>query len=143
MVEDKLLVRRFKCGSRDALCRIYQKYEDYLLTVARNLLGSGHAAEDVVQDVFVAFVEGRERFVLKGSLRSYLAVCVANRCRERGEVLPWSHLNSGPSEDFLWLEREKAMRGEYTPDCRRHGCRHCGQRNCPDHAAAPAATGGE
>jgi len=27
-MEDKLLIWRFKYGSRDALCRIYEKYED-------------------------------------------------------------------------------------------------------------------
>jgi len=38
-------------------------------------------AEDVVQDVFVAFIGGAPQFRLTGSLKSYLATCVANRVR--------------------------------------------------------------
>ena len=49
----------------------------------------------------------------------------ANRVRSREEVLPWSHLSAGVSEDFLWSEREAAYRGEITPDCRVQ-CMGCG-----------------
>jgi len=34
MMEDALLLLRFKCGSKDALCRIYQKYKNTLLKLA-------------------------------------------------------------------------------------------------------------
>ena len=83
MLEDKVLVWRFKCGSRDAFRRIYEKYENDLLTLAVNLLGDGSAAEDVVQDVFISFVQSVEKFRLSGSLKGYLARCVANRARDR------------------------------------------------------------
>ena len=82
MVEDKLLVWKFKRGSRDALRAIYQKYADELLSLAGNLLDDKAAAEDVVQDVFVTFVRSIEKFRLTGSLKGYLATCVANRCRD-------------------------------------------------------------
>lgn len=82
MLEDKLLIWRFQGGSRDAFRRIYEKYESFLLTLAANLLGDGSAAEDVVQDVFVSFVQSVESFRLRGSLKSYLATCVANRARD-------------------------------------------------------------
>ena len=83
MIEDELLKWRFKCGSRDALCRIYEKYEDYLLTVAMALLNDVNVAEDVVHDVFVSFAKSAESFKLRGSLKSYLATCVINRVRDR------------------------------------------------------------
>jgi RNA polymerase sigma-70 factor (ECF subfamily) len=54
-----------------------------MLTVAMALLGDTHAAEDVVHDVFVAFAQSRERFGLRGSLKGYLATCVANRAKDR------------------------------------------------------------
>lgn len=82
MVEDRLLVWRFKRGSKDALRAIYQKYADELLSLAGNLLGDKTAAEDAVQDVFVTFVRSVEKFRLTGSLKGYLATCVANRCRD-------------------------------------------------------------
>jgi len=81
MLEDRLLIWKAKCGHEDAACRIYEKYKDYLLTLATALLHSVSAAEDVVHNVFVTFFEGVSNFELNGSLKSYLAICVANHVR--------------------------------------------------------------
>jgi hypothetical protein len=51
MLEDKLLLWKFKRGSEQAFRRIYEKYVDGLLTLAAN-------------------------FQLRGSLKGYLSVCV-------------------------------------------------------------------
>ena len=81
MFEDKFLIRRFNAGDTDALRRIYEKYKPDLLGVARALLNDRGAVEDVLHDVFVGFASQAGRFELKGSLKGYLAVCVANRAR--------------------------------------------------------------
>ncbi|MHC4463312.1 MAG: RNA polymerase sigma factor [Planctomycetota bacterium] len=83
MLEDTLLLRRFKSGSKDALTRLYVKYEKYLLTIATALLTDSHAAEDVVHDVFCSLIQSRETINLRGKLRSYLATCVINRARDK------------------------------------------------------------
>ncbi len=44
-MEDKLLILRFRRGSTEALCRIYEKYAGLMLTVAAGLLNSRAAAE--------------------------------------------------------------------------------------------------
>lgn len=80
-VTDRLLIRRFNAGDRHALRRIYEKYKPDLLSVARALLKDPNAAEDVLHDVFVTFASQAGRFTLKGSLRGYLAICMANRAR--------------------------------------------------------------
>ena len=49
----------------------------------------------------------------------------ANRRREKGELLPWSFIDAGVTEAYLWREHERAMRAETTPDCRK-GCQGCG-----------------
>lgn len=41
-------------------------------------------------------------------------------------VLPWDHLEAGLSKDFLLKERERALQGKITQDCRYHACRNCG-----------------
>ncbi|MHC4738606.1 MAG: RNA polymerase sigma factor [Planctomycetota bacterium] len=81
MLEDKLLVWKFKNGSRDALQRIYEKYKNDLLALAIALSNDKSAAEDVVHDVFVSFAEFVVKLQLRGSLKSYLSTCVANRVR--------------------------------------------------------------
>lgn len=82
MIEDEVLKWRFKQGSTKALGRIYEKYLNYLLTVAMGLLNDAAAAEDVVHDVFVSFARAAAGFSVRGSLKGYLATCVANRSRD-------------------------------------------------------------
>ena len=82
MIEDELLKWKFKSGSKDALQRIYEKYRDYLLTVAMALVNDANLAEDIVHDVFVAFTQSSGKFRLRGSLKGYLATCAVNRCRD-------------------------------------------------------------
>jgi len=84
MFEDRRLVRRFNAGDTQALRRIYEKYRSDLFRVAGALLQDPAAVEDVVHDVFVAFASQAGRFELKGSLKGYLAICVANRARNVG-----------------------------------------------------------
>jgi RNA polymerase sigma-70 factor (ECF subfamily) len=83
MLEDKLLIWKFKGGSREAICRIYRKYGEYLLALAAALLQDINAAEDVVHDVFCKFIESREKFKLAGSLKSFLGTCVVNLARDK------------------------------------------------------------
>jgi len=90
MIEDELLKLRFRYGSRAALCRIYEKYLNHLLTLAMALLNDKGAAEDVVHDVFICFAGLAANFKLHGSLRSYLATAVVNRARDRLRKNPCS-----------------------------------------------------
>lgn len=82
-MEDKLLIWKFKHGSSDALCRIYEKYEDYMLTSAISLLNDLSSAEDVVHDVFVSFSQSADKLRLDGSLKGYLTTCVVNLARDK------------------------------------------------------------
>jgi len=49
-----------------------------------------------------------------------------NRSRAFDEILPWDHIDSRISRDFLLAERERAYNGEMTPDCRNGECSDCG-----------------
>ncbi len=83
MIEDELLKLRFKLGSEDALRRIYEKYLNYLLSVAMAFLNDAPASEDIVHDVFVSLAQSASRFQVRGNLKHFLATCVANRARDR------------------------------------------------------------
>jgi RNA polymerase sigma-70 factor (ECF subfamily) len=82
MLEDELLKLKFKRGNTDALGAIYDKYADYLLTLAMALLNDHTLAEDVLHDVFVRFAGSVTRFRMRGSLKAYLAKSVINRSRD-------------------------------------------------------------
>jgi RNA polymerase sigma-70 factor (ECF subfamily) len=86
MFEDIVLIWKFKGGSREALCRIYQKYKKDLLRLAMILLMDTGDAEDVVHDVFLSFAQSANKLRLSGNLKSYLLTCVANRARNKNRV---------------------------------------------------------
>jgi RNA polymerase sigma-70 factor (ECF subfamily) len=99
MLEDQLLWWRSKRGSRRAFDLIYQKYVDMMLAVALHLLGNAGDAEDVVQEVFTSLVAAPQTIELRGSLKGFLAVCVANKSRDllrRRKLVP-----AGPDDREL------------------------------------------
>src|SRR6476661_6322611 len=51
------------------------------------------------------------------------------RERERDEVLPWDHLDSGLERDWLWDDWQDALAGREQDDCRWTPCFDCGV--CP------------
>ncbi len=118
MIEDRVLVWRFNHGDPAALCRIYEKYRDGLLKVAAALLHDRSGVEDVLHDVFVDFAQTTGRFHLKGSLRGYLSICVANRARDCNRTRQRrvavslddsdAHPTSGAGPERLAMTRELA-----------------------------------
>ncbi len=91
MLEDTVLVLRFNRGDLRVLHRIYDKYKDDLVTLAAALLMDISSAQDVVHDVFISFLDSAGRFRLTGSLRGYLATCVANRARNLNKAARRHH----------------------------------------------------
>jgi len=110
MLKDKVLIRRFQGGDRQAFCQLYEKYVNFLLSLAMNLLSDANASEEVVQDVFVTFIRNSQTFSLNGSLKHYLATCVANRARDvyrqqqRHRNVPLAEGNNISSSDRNPLE---------------------------------------
>jgi RNA polymerase sigma-70 factor (ECF subfamily) len=108
MIEDKLLVWRFKHGSRAALCQIYEKYKNDLLKLAVVFSNDKSVAEDIVHDVFVSFAQFADKLDLKGNLKGYLLSSVANRVR---------NLNRAKHQESKELdEAEKAAPASDRPD---------------------------
>jgi len=60
MPSDRALVRKFKGGDPEALLAIYQRYRDYLLSVAMAMVCDMGRAEDAVHDVFVSLARKRQ-----------------------------------------------------------------------------------
>ena len=121
VIEDRLLIRRFNAGDMDALRCIYGKYKPDLLRVAGALLNDAAAIEDVLHDVFVRFSSEAGRFRLNGSLKGYLAICVANRARNvnrqdrhtgfdrLSEVAPRAPHEPDSSEAAAYVEQRHIM----------------------------------
>ncbi len=121
-VEDKVLIWRFNRGDCEAVRKIYEKHKCELLALAVSLLKNTAAAEDIVHDVFLAFLR-LPHFRLTGSLKGYLATCVANGARNlirangRRQQEPIEEAMPIASSD-PWPDGEAI----FSEDCRSHSC---------------------
>jgi RNA polymerase sigma factor (sigma-70 family) len=116
MFEDKLFIWKINRGDRSVLQDIYEKYKNDLVTLAAALLNDVSSAEDVVHDVFVSFIKSSHRFRLTGTLKGYLATCVANNARNKNKANQRRNniaLNdAGPSEAASNSSESYAIFGE-------------------------------
>lgn len=64
-----------------------------------------------------------------------------SRQRSLDEVLPWSHIDTGVSDSFLWDEYQRALHGEPSVDCA-EGCMDCGVRAAFGLVGCPPAGSG-
>jgi len=110
MLEDKRLIWKFNRGDLDALRGIYEKYKDDLVTLAAALLSDVSSAEDVVHDVFVSFIRSSGKFRLTGSLKGFLATCVANNARNKNKV--------GWTRHGIALDDASPAADSSSPECR-------------------------
>ena len=65
----------------------------------------------------------------------------AQRRLDYNEVLPWNHISSGISKDYLIQEHRRALELATTGDCRSGDCQVCGL--CPAYDIWPDLKGGE
>lgn len=72
---------RLRAGELDAIAEAYDAHHDALCSFAKRLLNDEHAAEDLVQDVFVVLPKVAHRFAPPASLRSFLLGIAANRAK--------------------------------------------------------------
>ena len=81
-----MLIWRLNRGSKEALCRIYEKYRDDLVRIATGLVNDVSTAEDIVQDVFLTLVRSADKHEIRKNLRGYLTSCVVNKIRNSGRT---------------------------------------------------------
>lgn len=88
---------------------------------------------DVVENAYrkgAIFTSWKDNFSLAPWLEALkeqgLTVEEYTRARDLDEILPWDHLESGLSKDFFKRERNRAVQGKTSPDCRYGTCQQCG-----------------
>jgi RNA polymerase sigma-70 factor (ECF subfamily) len=107
MLEERLLIWQFNRGRPEALREIYERYKLDLVTLATALLADKAEAEDVVHDVFVGFLKSSGKFRLTGSLKGFLATCVANRARNWNKVGRRRVIEAGECFEAIAPDRER------------------------------------
>jgi len=83
-MDDAALVRAVATGSSDALAVLYDRYVDTIFAVARRLTSDRGAAEEVVQETFLALWDRAETFdAAMGSVGGWLRAIARNRSVDR------------------------------------------------------------
>lgn len=101
--DDAELARRVLAGDRQAFEALVARHGGPLLRFALTFVRSVAAAEEVVQDTWMAVLDGLPRFEGRSSLKTWMFRIVANRARTRlerdGRTVPFSALGAGGGED--------------------------------------------
>jgi RNA polymerase sigma-70 factor (ECF subfamily) len=108
--DDPALVEALRRGDESAFARLVDAHSSALLRVATMYVGDRAAAEEVVQETWIAVLQGIDRFEQRSSLKTWLFRILANKAktRRRSEArsIPFSALSSAePDEPAVEPER--------------------------------------
>jgi RNA polymerase sigma-70 factor, ECF subfamily len=100
------LLRRMRAGDASAMAALYQRHQAPLYRFALLRTGAVDIAADVVQDVFIALIEGKLNFdPLRGALSSFLYGVARNFMLKRAEAerryLPYQHSASEDDDEEI------------------------------------------
>jgi RNA polymerase sigma-70 factor (ECF subfamily) len=102
MTEDHDLVQRLRDGDESAFVELIDRYGATMLRVAQMYVRDRATAEEVVQETWLAVLNGIDRFEERSSLKTWLFRILTNRAKTRGQrdgrVLPFSALAAQDAE---------------------------------------------
>ncbi|HEX8123768.1 MAG TPA: sigma-70 family RNA polymerase sigma factor [Solirubrobacteraceae bacterium] len=100
--DDAALVARLRRGDEAAFMEIVDAWGPAMLRVARMYVPSQAVAEEVVQETWIAVLNGIDRFEARSSLRGWVFSILLNRARTVGKrerrTLPFASLGERLSE---------------------------------------------
>ena len=84
MTDESALIAALRHGDRGAFAQLVGKYSPAMLRVARSYVPSHAVAEEVVQETWIALVNGIETFEGRSSLQTWLFVVTINIAKTFG-----------------------------------------------------------
>jgi RNA polymerase sigma factor (sigma-70 family) len=108
---DPATLERARAGDEAALAAVYRAFEVPVRTLARRLLASRAAAEDVAQDVFVDVITRLHQFEARGSFAGWVRSIAVSRCLMQLRS-PWQRgrrwlLGDGPTLEELQAQAQR------------------------------------
>jgi RNA polymerase sigma-70 factor (ECF subfamily) len=107
--DEAALIARLRAGDERAFEDVVNRFYPSMLAVARGYVRSRSVAEEVVQEAWLAVLNGLDRFESRSSLRTWVLRIVANTAQTRGireaRVVPVSSLQSKGDEPTVGPER--------------------------------------
>jgi RNA polymerase sigma-70 factor, ECF subfamily len=100
---DRELVQRLRDGDESAFAELIDSYGATMLRVAQMYVRDRATAEEVVQETWLAVLNGIDRFEGRSSLKTWLFRILSNRAKTRGErdgrMVPFSSLAGAGTDD--------------------------------------------
>jgi RNA polymerase sigma-70 factor (ECF subfamily) len=104
---DAELVARLRDGDEAAFALILDAWSDGLVRLARDFVSTDDSAVEVVQETWLAVIQGIARFEGRSSLKTWMYRILVNTAKRRGQresrSVPWSSLltaeDNGPTVD--------------------------------------------
>jgi len=110
---DAALVARLRDGDESAFAELIDLYGATMLRVAQMYVRDRATAEEVVQETWLAVLNGIERFEGRSSLKTWLFRILTNRAKTRGEregrMLPFSALAGAGEEDEQAVDPDRFL----------------------------------
>src|SRR3954470_12808037 len=85
VADDHALVERLRAGDEEAFMDLVVRWSPAMMRVARMYVPTAAIAEDVVQETWLAALQGLDRFEERSSLRTWVFSILVNRARTRGQ----------------------------------------------------------
>ncbi len=76
---DQFLIEQIQSGNEDGWTQLVGRYHGRLLAFAKSQLRDKSQADDIVQETFIGFLKGLDRFRTKSSLETYLFTILRRR----------------------------------------------------------------
>jgi RNA polymerase sigma-70 factor (ECF subfamily) len=101
--DESQLVARLRDGDESAFAELIDTYGATMVRVAQMYVKDRGTAEEVVQETWLAVLNGIDRFEERSSLKTWLFRILTNRAKTRGErdgrSIPFSSLTGAGDED--------------------------------------------
>ena len=111
---DAPLLAALRAGDERAFTTLVTRYHASLRRVARAYVSTDAVAEEVVQETWLAVIEGLGRFQQRSSLKTWLFHILANKARTRGtrekRTVPFASLAPGDGDDERAVSPDRFQR---------------------------------
>ena len=84
MEDEQILIERLRARDEGAFTQLVQRYYGYLIPLADFFVSNRSVAEEVVQDAWLAVLNGIDRFEQRSSFKTWISRIVINLARTRG-----------------------------------------------------------
>jgi RNA polymerase sigma-70 factor (ECF subfamily) len=131
--DEASLVAALRGGDEAAFASLVDDWSGWMLRLARQHVATHSVAEEVVQDAWLAVLQGLERFRGEASLRTWVHRIVANQAKRRGvresRIVPFASLSPADEGPTVDPERFQGAGGVHPGGWRRY------PEEWPEHVA--------